>query len=135
MQLLIELGADVNQGDHRENVKPAACNDQFEAVQYLIGAGAILDTATSVQNALFSAIVGRSPRITRLLLESGMDSKVRYSSKTMKNMDAVAFALMRGEKACAQIIADWNSENDPVLSAKLLAEADVIAKNNAYGRG
>lgn len=137
MKLLVKLGADVNQGDHREGVKPicsAACNDQFEAVQYLVTAGSVLDTVLSVQNPLFSAIIGRSPRITKFLLESRMDSTIKYDSKTMKNMDAIAFALMRGEKECARIIADWNAGGDTVLADQLITEADEIAKMNAYGR-
>lgn len=137
VRLLVSLGADVNQGDHRENVKPicaAACNDQLEAVAYLLENGAVLDTETSVQNALFSAVVGRSPRITQRLLEAGIDSTVRYTSRTMKDMDAIAFALMRGERKCAELIANWNAKGDQTASSLLLEEADEIAEANAFGK-
>lgn len=133
--LLLEVGADINQGDHRENVKPicpAACNNQVEAVELLLKRGAALDTETSVQNPLFSAVVGRSPDIVRLLLEAGIDYSVRYNSNTMQNMDAIAFALMRGEKECARIIASWAAGNEEIKFKTILAEADEIAELNAY---
>ena len=50
MAVLVELGADINQGDHRENVKPictAACNNQVQSVEFLLKRGALLDTETS----------------------------------------------------------------------------------------
>jgi ankyrin repeat protein len=137
MVLMEEFGADINQGDHRENVKPicsAAANSQVESVEFLLENGAVLDTETSVQNPLFSAVVGRSPIITKLLLEAGIDSTVRYSSQTMKNMDAIAFALMRGEKECAQITANWMASGDETKAHSLLKEADEIAKYTAYGK-
>ena len=137
MKLLVALGADINQGDHRENVKPicaAASNDQVESVEFLLKNGSILDTETSVQNPLFAAVVGRSPEVTKLLLEAGIDSTVRYNTKTMKNMDAMAFALMQGEKSCAEIIANWIADSDKTKFCSLLKEADEIAEHNAYGR-
>lgn len=137
MAILVELGADINQGDHRENVKPicaAACNNQVEAVKLLLKQGALLDTETSVQNPLFSAVVGRSATIARLLLEAGIDYSVRYNSRTMKNMDAIAFALMRGEKQCAHTIAYWMAGDDETKVHSLLQEADEIAEYNAYGK-
>ncbi len=137
MATLVELGADINQGDHRENVKPicaGACNNQEESVEFLLKQGALLDTETSVQNPLFSAVVGRSATIARLLLEAGIDYSVRYNSRTMKDMDAIAFALMRGEKECAHTIAYWAAGDDETKFHSLLQEADEIAEYNAYGK-
>jgi hypothetical protein len=52
----------------------------------------------------------------------------------MKNMDAVSFALMRGEKECAQIIANKIAKGNEANVISLLNEADEIAELNAYGK-
>lgn len=52
--------------------------------------------------------MGRSPDCVQLLLDAGIDSGVTYNSETMTDMDAVAFALMRGEAECAKFIAAHN---------------------------
>jgi len=132
---LLALGFNVNEGDAREGIKPlcSACDEaRLDVARLLLDAGSTLDTDTSVQNPLFAAIVGRSPEIAKLLLERGMDATVRYNSKTMKNMDAVAFALMRGEAECARVIALWNAKGDELAAEKALREADHVAEENAY---
>ena len=64
-------------------------------------------------NPLFARIVGRSPEVAYLLLERGIDTRVRYNTETMKNMDAVAFAMMWGRVAALlQSGADPNLEAD-----------------------
>jgi uncharacterized protein len=131
---LLDLGFDVNEGG-RDNVKPlcdACYKGRLDVVRLLLDAGSVFDTAVSVQNPLFSAIVGRSPEIVGLLLERGIDATVRYNSKTMTNMDAVAFALMQGETECARIIAQWNAKGDEVAADAALVEGLRIAKENAY---
>jgi ankyrin repeat protein len=135
VQHLINLGFDVNEGDSRDGVKPicSACYEgRHDVTRLLLDAGSALDTATSAQNPLFAAIVGRSPDVVKLLLERGMDASVRYNSKTMKNMDAVAFALMQGEIECARIIALWNSKGDELAAQAALRQADQIAEENAF---
>lgn len=134
VKTLIGIGVDVNTGDKRDNRRPicsAAANDRYEVVEYLLTQGAEFDVSTSICNALFAAIIGRSPRIVKLLLEAGIDSKVSYNSETMKDMDAVAFALMRGEKECAEIIALWNANGDEDVANVALQKADQIAEENA----
>lgn len=131
---LLNIGLEVNAGDKREGspaISSAAASGHLEIVDFLLKSGATMDVSTSVRNPLFAAIVGRSPKIVGLLLESGVDSKVRYNSKTMKEMDAVAFALMRGEAECARLIALWNSNGDEEAADASLAEADKIAEKNA----
>jgi hypothetical protein len=135
VRTLIEAGSDVNAGDRRDNVAPicsAAANGHEDVVSYLLCTGAALDVSLSVRNPVFSAIVGRSPRIVRQLLEAGIDGKVRYDSETMTNMDAVAFALMRGEAECARMIAMWNARGDESAAEIALKEADKIANINAH---
>jgi ankyrin repeat protein len=134
VQVLVANGLDVNAGDKYDDRKPlcsAAASNRYDVAAYLLSAGSVMDVSLSVQNPLFAAIVGRSPEIVRLLLQSGIDSKVRYTTETMKRMDAIAFALMRGEAECARIIALWNADGDEGVAGAALAEADQVAEENA----
>lgn len=139
VELLIDLGFDVNKGDKYDERKPisnAASKGRSDIVAYLLSQGAVLDTSLSVRNPLFAAISGgtpkadRSPEVVKLLLEAGIDSKVRYNSKTMKNMDALAFARMWGKMECARMIALWNANGDEALAKEALVEAERIAYAN-----
>jgi ankyrin repeat protein len=130
VKCLVELGLDVNRGDHRDGrlpLKDATYENKLDNARFLLDAGSVMDTSASVRNALFAAIVGKSPDIARLLLERGIDATVRYTSETMENMDATAFALMRGEGEIARIIALHNAQGDEAKAAALLAEAQAIA--------
>lgn len=135
VQKLLSLGFDVNEGSARDDIKPlsSACDKgRLDVARLLLDAGSVLDTATSVQNPLFAAIVGRSPAVVKLLLERGIDATVRYNSKTMTDMDAIAFAWMQGERECARIIALWNAQGNEVAAQMALREAGRIAEDNAY---
>jgi uncharacterized protein len=141
VKTLIDLGFDVNKGDKYDDRKPisdAASKGRSDVVAYLLSQGAVLDTSLSVRNPLFSAISGgtaeavssASPEVVKLLLEAGIDSKVRYNSKTMKNMDALAFARMWGKMECARMIALWNANGDEALAKEALVEGERIAYAN-----
>lgn len=139
VRTLLDLGFDVNKGDRYDEGKPisdAAREGRPDVVAYLLSQGAVLDTSLSVRNPLFAAISGgtpkadRSPEVVKLLLEAGIDSKVRYNSKTMKNMDALAFARMWGKMECARMIALWNANGDEALAKEALVEAERIAYAN-----
>lgn len=139
VKTLIDLGLDVNNGgkyDEGKSISNAADNGRPDVVAYLLSQGAVLDTSLSVRNPLFAAIIGgtpkddRSPEVVKLLLEAGIDSKVRYNSKTMKNMDALAFARMWGNMECARMIALWNANGDEALAKEALVEAERIAYAN-----
>jgi ankyrin repeat protein len=132
MQALAAMGADINQPG-REGIRPIMVAANFgnaDVVAWLLAQGAVLDTDASVRNPLFGAITGRSPESVRMLLAAGIDTSVRYQD-TWDNMDALAFALMRGEAECAALIADHLAAGDAALRARLLAEADEIADRNA----
>lgn len=134
VKALIEIGVDVNAGDARDNIMPISCaadSDKFQVVKYLLEKGAELDVSSSVRNPLFAAIVGRSPRTVQLLLDAGIDSKVRYNSETMRDMDAVAFALMRGEQECANLIALWNADGNKETALTVMEKARITAAQNA----
>ena len=74
--------------------------------------------------------LGEAAQIVRLLLERGIDSKVRYNTATMKNMDAVAFAMMMGARAMARIIALWNEGGDVTKAEAAMEEGWQIALAN-----
>lgn len=126
------LGADIDH-EGREGVRPlmvAASFGQSEVVAWLLSQGAVLDTGASVSNPLFGAITGQSPDIVQMLLAAGIDAGVRHGDG-WDGMDALAFALMRGEAECAALIANHLAAGDTGLRARLLAEADAVAKRNA----
>lgn len=134
LKSLRELGLDIDLGDSRDGIRPicsAAASGHLKVVEYLLAEGAKLDTDRSVRNPLFSAIVGRSPEIVSLLLDAGIDCHVRYDSDTMTNMDAVAFALMQGERECANLIALCAANNDEEAAQTLLSEGMSTATQNA----
>jgi uncharacterized protein len=97
---LISMGADVNAKGGTFGGSPvnlAAGFGQELAVRALLSAGATLDTSESVRNPLFSAIQGGHLETVKLLIENGIDYKVRYSGESMKDMGALEFAQERGE--------------------------------------
>ncbi|WP_164156003.1 ankyrin repeat domain-containing protein [Sandarakinorhabdus rubra] len=135
VETLAALGADINQGD-REGARPIVSAARFghaNVAGWLLSQGALLDTDVSVRNPLFGAITGQSPSIVRMLLAAGIDAGVRYHD-TWADLDALAFALLRGEAECAALIADHLSAGNVALRVRLLAEADTIAETNANPR-
>ena len=129
---LIAMGFDVNARD-REGLGPlqnAAFEGKEEIAEHLLDQGARMDVSASVRNPLFGAVISRSPEIARLLLDRGIDSKVRYDSETMENMDAVAFAMMRGERDIAHMIALHNAGGDETAARAAMAESFEIARKN-----
>src|SRR5438128_3188946 len=79
VRLLLSLGLDVNVGDAREG-RAAICDASLggheEVVRVLLDAGSRLDTSEPVRNPLFSAIIGRSLPVVKLLLAQGIDTEV-----------------------------------------------------------
>ncbi|MGH6613396.1 ankyrin repeat domain-containing protein [Sphingomonas sp.] len=135
VSLLLSLGLDANIGDAREGraaICDAALGGHEDVVRILLSAGSGLDTSEPVRNPLFSAIVGKSLPVAKLLLSQGINSKVSYNGTSMKNMDAIAFALERGETSIAEEIAFWNSDgNEPAAKALLHQGREVARLNNA----
>ncbi|MCP4467660.1 MAG: ankyrin repeat domain-containing protein [Halieaceae bacterium] len=135
VKTLVNIGISINTGDKRDNVLPICCaagNGHVHIVEYFLDVGTDLDVSESIRNALFSAIIGRSVEIVKKLLNAGIDSKVSYDSKTMKSMDATAFALMRGEQECALAIALWNTNGNEEAAKLELSRAHEVAEKNAY---
>ncbi len=135
LQELERIGISIDKGDIHENIRPicgAVAGNHIEIVEYLLSKEARLDTDISVRNPLFAAIVGNSLTSIKLLLDAGIDAEARYNSDTMQNMDALAFALMRGCVDGAELIAKHISEKNNVDINKLISEADKIATMNAF---
>lgn len=106
---LVQLGADVNlRGGPADctAIHDAAADGHEDIVRYLLEAGATLDVSEPERNPLFSAVYGGNIEIVRLLIEAGIDSKVRYTGDSMKDMDARAFAIEHGQLDIAAYLAD-----------------------------
>lgn len=129
---LISIGMDINEGDMREGRTALvnAAHENYEVAEYLLDQGARMDVSASVRNPLFAAIVGRAPRIAELLLNRGIDASARYNSATMKEMDAVAFAMMHGTRDIAHMIALRNADGDEAMAQAAMAEGLRIAHEN-----
>jgi ankyrin repeat protein len=133
VKFLISLGLDVNVGDARDGraaICDASLGNHKEIVEFLLEAGSILDVSDPVRNPLFCAIIGRSLPIVKLLLSWGIDSEARFDGPSMKQMDAVAFALERGETSIAEEIARWTARGDEKAIAQAIDRAMNVAKMN-----
>jgi hypothetical protein len=107
---LIDAGLDVNKNSgisDSNSLHVAASHGDLEMVKYLHAKGAIFDTSEPSRNPLFGAIYGGHHDVVNFLLENGIDYAVRYTGKYMTNMDAIAFAIERGETRIAKAIRDF----------------------------
>jgi uncharacterized protein len=109
VKALVALKLDVNQRGGTFDGTPinlAAFKGHVGVVQFLLDCGAELDETEPERNPLFSAIQGGHIDIVRLLIEAGMNQRVRYTGNSMKDMDALAFAQERGQRDIASFLAD-----------------------------
>jgi ankyrin repeat protein len=109
IKALVALGLDVNlRGGTFDGaaINLAASNGHIHVVRFLLQSSAELDVSEPERNPLFSAIYGGHLDIVRLLIDAGIDHRVRYSGESMKNMDALAFARERGQVDIAAFLAD-----------------------------
>lgn len=107
LDLLVKRGADLESrggtfGGTALNY--AASKAQFGAVWFLLSRGAQMDVSEPERNPLFSAVQSGSLDIARLLIEHGIDATVAYTGESMKNMDALAFALEMGQMKIAHFL-------------------------------
>jgi ankyrin repeat protein len=104
---LVNLGADVNALGGLEGSAPlhlAAAAGHLDIARYLLSRGATLDVSAPEKNPLFGAIHGGYKEMVKLLLDAGIDTKVRYQGRSIKNMDALAFARERGQSGIEQML-------------------------------
>jgi uncharacterized protein len=133
IEYLIKRGFDINckAGNGPETpLSNAATKGRVDIVKYLINNGAHLDTSNSVGNPLFGAIVGRSLECARLLIDAGIDTKASYilEGEVKILSDAVAFAMLRGEREIAHMVALHNANGDESQAQAAMAEGLRIAE-------
>jgi ankyrin repeat protein len=92
---LVKRGIEINaRGSIADGnaLNEAASEGHHEVAKYLLEAGSEMDVSEPERNPLFGAIQSGNLDIGKLLIERGIDTKVRYTGNSMKNMDALAFA-------------------------------------------
>ena len=92
---LVDMGVDVNRRGGVSDggaLREAASAGRVDVIEYLLSKGAIMDVGEPNRNPLFAAIYGGHTAVAKLLIEKGIDTKLKYSGESMKNMDALAFA-------------------------------------------
>jgi ankyrin repeat protein len=107
VKALIDLGADINRKGGTFGgtaINEAASKGQLEVVKCLLDYQADLDTTEPERNPLFGAIYNGNLEIVKLLLSAGIDPTVRYSGEYMTNMDALDFAIERGQTSIAEFL-------------------------------
>ena len=133
MKALVDFGIDPGiRVDHvdwdelsDEGMSPIVVAAEFgklDNVRFFLNQNVSLDTKKPSANPLFAAIMGRSVEISKLLIDSGIDTTVRYSGEKMNDMDALAFALERGETEIADVIALHQSNGNVEKAEELKAE-------------
>jgi len=110
---LIKLGADINASGGIYGggaLNEAASEGHYEVVEYLLSYGAKLDVSEPEKNPLFGAISNGHINIVKLLIENGIDTKIKYTGETMKEIDALAFAKEQGQKDIVKLLEDQNKQ-------------------------
>lgn len=114
---LISLGLDINarggpQGSNALNV--AAGEGHLEIVEWMLDNGAQMDLSEPERNPLFSSIIGGHLTIAKLLIERGIDTTIKYTGESMKDMDAVAFANEQGRYDIKFLLEKGQSGSAPL---------------------
>ena len=134
VEKLIAIGFDINKGNKHDGILPICCaadNGHFSVVKFLLEKGSKLDDTKSVTNPLLAAITGCSPNIVKLLLSSGIDFRKKYNMSLGDNVDAISYAMFRGERACALEIALWQCNGNKEEAATLVEQTLNTIKRNA----
>lgn len=107
VEYLINAGLDVNAkgGTFSTNaLERATAKGQLDIAKYLISKNVEIDISEPDRNPLFAAIYGGHLEIVKLLVENNIDISIKYSGETMKDMDAYAFAIERGQTEIAEYL-------------------------------
>ena len=133
MSALITAGFDIDKPSSVDGhtALMAACSyGNHQVAKYLLDQGAKIDVSDPSRNPLFGAVIGQSMEAVELLLERQVDVEARYSGASMEDMDAISFALERGESAIAARIADHIAGSDKASAERLLERAMGVASRN-----
>jgi uncharacterized protein len=115
IEFLINAGIDVNAqgGTFSTNaLERAATKGYLDIVEYLINQNVEIDTSEPDRNPLFAAIYGGHFEIVKLLVENNIDIFIKYSGENMKEMDAYAFAIERGQTKIAEYLRQKMDEKE-----------------------
>ena len=107
VKALIKLGGDIDRRGGTFGgtaINEAASKGHLEVVKYLLDHRAALDTSEPERNPLFGAIYSGHIEIVKLLLGAGMDPTIRYSGEHMTDMDALDFAVERGQTSIVEYL-------------------------------
>ncbi|WP_230162856.1 ankyrin repeat domain-containing protein, partial [Peribacillus simplex] len=107
IEYLINIGIDTNAqgGTFSTNaLERAATKGHLDIAEYLINQNVEIDTCEPDRNPLFAAIYGGHFEIVKLLVENNIDITIKYSGDNMKDMDAYAFAIERGQTEIAEYL-------------------------------
>ncbi|MGG6359612.1 ankyrin repeat domain-containing protein [Peribacillus frigoritolerans] len=109
IKYLINAGIDTNAqgGTFSTNaLERAATKGHLDIAEYLINQNVEIDTSEPDRNPLFAAIYGVHFEIVKLLVENNIDITIKYSGANMKDMDAHAFAIDRGQTEIADYLKE-----------------------------
>ncbi|WP_336866140.1 ankyrin repeat domain-containing protein [Peribacillus frigoritolerans] len=109
IEYLINAGIDTNAqgGTSSANaLERAATKGHLDIAEYLINQNFEMDTSEPDRNPLFAAIYGGHFEIVKLLVENNIDISIKYSGENMKDMDAYAFAIERGNTEIADYLKE-----------------------------
>lgn len=115
IEYLINAGIDINAqgGTFSTNaLERASAKGHLDIAEYLISHNIEIDTSEPERNPLFAAIYGGQFEIVKLLVESNIDISIKYSGDNMKDMDAYAFAIERGETVIAEYLKQKLDEKE-----------------------
>jgi ankyrin repeat protein len=104
---LIKRGLDVNaHGGISKGTAllDAARNNHYEVARYLLDTGAKMDESASNRNPLFGAILRDNAKIAQLLIDRGIDIKIKYLFENKQTYDALGFARMRDATECIKVL-------------------------------
>ncbi|TDL88743.1 ankyrin repeat domain-containing protein [Vibrio vulnificus] len=115
IKYLINAGIDTNAqgGTFSTNaLERAATKGHLDIVEYLINQNVEIDTSEPDRNPLFAAIYGGHFEIVKLLVNNNIDISIKYSGDNMKDMDAYAFAIERGQTEIAEYLKQKVDEKE-----------------------
>ncbi|AZK48559.1 ankyrin repeat domain-containing protein [Paenibacillus lentus] len=115
VEYLVDAGIDINAqgGTFSTNaLERATAKGHLDIVKYLINHNIEIDISEPERNPLFSAIYGGHFEIVKLLVENNIDITIKYSGDNMKDMDAYAFAIERGETEIANYLKQKLDEEE-----------------------
>ncbi|MDQ0882400.1 ankyrin repeat domain-containing protein [Peribacillus sp. V2I11] len=133
IEYLINAGIDTNAqgGTFSTNaLERAATKGHLDIPEYLINQNVEMDTSEPDRNPLFAAIYGGYFEIVKLLVEKNIDISIKYSGDNMKDIDAHAFAIERGQTEIAEYLKEKWTEGDSKLVYEKLMKAKGCNSQN-----